>query len=334
MVDYKQEIINTRKGCLGSSDGRLLAQVATMGYVPKSARKRLAIVKGLIEPQENVVTNAMRFGDIIENTIFEQLALQSDKHYLSNPLWVSKEYGGHNFKLITHPDIVLEDEETKTLYVYEVKTTKENWKGTRDQYKGQLYIHHIIAREKIKDRTKEGWKTKLMLVTYDTNGLDLTDPNGLEFDPDRMKIGTVRFINPPFNIKKALKLIDEYLDGLVEYYDEDEVNADLLPVNVKTEFDKMITLLAEIKQREKAVEEFKQKLYDFMVEKEIKSVKNDEFTITRIDATESKSVDYKAFFDYYANVYPRKARRYAEQYAKMTKRKGYAKIAIKNKTNG
>ena len=70
-----------------------------------------------------------------------------------------------------------------------------------------------------------------------------------------------------------------------------------------------------------------------MVEKEIKSIKNDDFSITRIDPAESKTIDYKGFYTYYENVYPRKAKRYAEQFAKNTKRKGYVKITIKENNN-
>ena len=50
--DYKQEIAATRVGCLGSSDGKLLAQVDSLGKVPKSAYKRLAVVNGLIPQVE------------------------------------------------------------------------------------------------------------------------------------------------------------------------------------------------------------------------------------------------------------------------------------------
>lgn len=324
--EYKEEIINTRKGCLGSSDGKMLSQISTMGYVPKSAYKRMAIVKGLIEPKEGIITNAMRFGDIIENKIYTELVSGSDKEYESNPLWVSKIHSGRNFKLISHPDVTLKDDKDKTLYVYEIKTTKESWKSARDTYKGQLYIHYMLSKE----LAPKGYKTKLILVTYDTNGLDLDkDLDCIEFEPNRITIGAVKFVAPPFDMKKARDIIDDFLENFSDYYGDDEVDANLLPINVKNEFDKIATILNEIKVRENEVERFKQKLYEFMAEKEIKSIKSDSFSITRIDPTESKGIDYKAFFDYYENVYPRKARRYAEQYAKMTKKKGYVKINLK-----
>ena len=40
MENYKEDIRNTRLGSLGGSDGNLLAQVANIGYVPNSAKKR------------------------------------------------------------------------------------------------------------------------------------------------------------------------------------------------------------------------------------------------------------------------------------------------------
>lgn len=329
--DYKQEIINSRVGHLGSSDGRLMQQIATAGYVPKSAYERLAVVKGLIEPKNGFVTNAMRFGDIIENEIFDMLSKDKDgkNNYKSNPLWVSKTYNGKNFDLISHPDIVCEDDDT--IYVYEVKTTKENWKSTRDTYKGQLYIHYLLARE---IANVLGKKVRLFLVCYNTDGLDLTDLNNVgKFDPDRLTISGVKFVTPAFDIRKAIKIIDDFLDDFNEYYGGEDVDADLLPVTIKDEFTNAVTLLREIKKHEAKVEEFKQRLYDFMVEKEIKSIKNDDFSITRVEPTESKTIDYKGFYTYYENVYPRKAKRYAEQFTKNTKRKGYVKITIKENNN-
>ena len=176
----------------------------------------------------------------------------------------------------------------------------------------------------------KNYKIKLILVTYDTNGIDLDgDLNNIEFNPDRITFGTVKFVTPPFDIKKVSEIVDDFLDDFNEYYGEDEVDANFLPTNVKEEFDKITLMLTEIKERETQVEEFKKRLYDFMVEKEIKSVKNDSFSITRIDPVESKSVDYKSFFESYEKKYPRKARKIKSQYTKITKRKGYAKITVK-----
>ena len=114
-----------------------------------------------------------------------------------------------------------------------------------------------------------------------------------------------------------------------EYYDGDDVDADMLPVAVKSQFDDVAAMLVEIKEREAKVDEFKKRLYDFMLEKDIKSIKNDVFSITRVDPTESKTFDAKRYLDDEAKAHPRKVKKLVAKYTKTTKRKGYAVIKVK-----
>ena len=72
--DYKQDVAQSRVGCLGSSDGKMLAQICALGYVPKSAHKRLAICKGLIPQEEIPRTAAIKAGDEMEMLIYKHLA--------------------------------------------------------------------------------------------------------------------------------------------------------------------------------------------------------------------------------------------------------------------
>ena len=67
-----------------------------------------------------------------------------------------------------------------------------------------------------------------------------------------------------------------------------------------------------------------------MVEKDIKSIKNDMFAITRVDPTESKSFDGKNYMDDMAKEHPRKAKKILAKYTKTVKRKGYSVIKIKD----
>lgn len=324
--EYKNEIAATRKGSLGSSDGRILAQVAALGFVPKSAYKRMAIVKGLI-PQEDIPKNAAIIaGDEIENIIYDNLKSQ-DPRYQSNPLWVSEKYSRKNCRLISHPDYVLQDDARKVLNIYEVKTTKFDVQETRQTYKAQLYIHYLLGLEKAHKLGKD-WKVRLFLVHYDTNGLDLT--NGVEYDPQRLTIKDVRISDAFFDAGKAMDIVNDFLETFDEYYSGDEVDANLLPATVKAQFDDVAAMLVEIKEREEKVEAFKKRLYDFMVEKDIKSVKNEVFSITRVDATESKSFDAKKYVADMMKEHPRKAKKIVEQYTKTVKRSGYASIKIKS----
>lgn len=328
-MDYKQDIQNTRLGCLGSSDGKLLAQIANSGFVPNTAHQRLAVVKGLIPNKEIPQTAAVRAGDYIEQEIFKHLAKQ-DARYESNPLWVSAKYSKPNVKLISHPDIVYRDDNSRTLYVYEVKTTKFSLAETKNTYKAQLYIHNLLAKE-LATTLGPKWHVKLFLVVYDTNGLDLSQ--GCEFTTDRMTINECRFNAPLFDIERAMSIVNDFLASFDSYFEGDDIDANLLPEQVKKEFEQVTLLLREIREREDKVQEFKDKLYDFLQAKNIKSIKNEEFSVTRVDPSTSTSFDSKKFLEDFGKLHPVKVRKIKEQYAKTTQRKGFAKIVINKKSD-
>ena len=325
MEDYKNEIQKTRVGCLGSSDARILAQIASLESVPKSAYKRLAVVKGLIPHTEIPKTAAIKAGDDMEMLIYNHMKAQ-DPRYESNPLWVSKKYSKSNVKLISHPDLVLIDGGTKTINVYEVKTTKYNVDATRKTYIDQLYVHNVIGKEKAAEFGSD-WNVRVFLVHYDTDGLDLTQ--GVEFDETRLSVNRIRFSSACFDVDKAMTIVNDFLETFTEYYDGEEIDANLLPSTVKTQFDDVAAMLVEIKERETKVEEFKKRLYDFMVEKNIKSIKNEVFTISAVAPTVSKSFDAKRYVEDLTKKYPRKSKKIIAEYTKETKRKGYAVIKIK-----
>lgn len=325
MEDYKNEIQQTRKGCLGSSDGRILAQIASLGEVPKSAYKRMAVVKGLIEQEEIPRTAAIQAGDDLEMIVYEHLNA-NDPRYESNPLWESKKYSRPNVKLISHPDIVFINEETKTIDIYEVKTTKYDFNITRQTYSAQLFIHFIIGKEKALELGRD-WKVRLFLAHYNTDGLNLT--NGVEFDIQRLTVKRVQFASAFFDVDKAMNIVNDFLATFNEYYEGDEINADLLPEKVKNQMVEVANMLTEIKEREERIDAFKTKLYAFMEMHDIKSIKNDYFSIVRTDPTESKTFDHKRYIEDLKKQFPRKALKIIEQYTKTTKRKGFCTIKVK-----
>lgn len=326
--EYKNEIRETRKGSLGSSDGKMLVSIASKGSVPKSALKRLAICKGLIEQEEIPYTDAVRTGDEIELAIYEHLKA-TNPLCESNPLVVSKKYSRKNVRLLSHPDIRIKDDEKKVLTYIEVKASKYTTEQVRQIYKGQLFIHTMLATEEANSFGKD-WKVRIILAHYNTDGLDLSQ--GCEFDPNRLNVKQVRIERTYFDLGKTMDIVDAFLEDFNEYYDGDEVDADMLPQQVRTQFDEVATFLREIKEREAKVEEFKRKLYSFMVEKEIKSIKCDAFAITRVDETTTKSFDAKSFLEDLKQNHPRKADRLVAKFSKETKKKGYCLIKVnKNK---
>lgn len=327
MNEHKGEIIKTRVGYLGGSDAKLIQNIAALGYVPQSARKRLAICKGLIEAKEGVTTNAMRFGDFIESCIYENLCgVDNPCHYESNPLFVSKKFQKKNVTLMCHPDIVLVDEEHQTINVWEVKASKFNVKVTKETYRAQMFIEWTIANELARERGKK-WKTRIFLCHYDTMDVDVDDDNWT-FEPERLTIHKMQFTPNYIDISAAMTVIDSFLEDFTEFYDGDEIDSTYLPVDIKREFDIVTNTLKEIKEREKQVEEFKGKLYAFMHEKGINSIKNEQWTISRIDGGETRSFDGKRYVEFLKKEYPRKSKKIIEQFTKTVNRKGYVQIKL------
>ena len=201
---------------------------------------------------------------------------------------------------------------------------------TKDTYKAQLIIHWIIANEIAKELG--GYKVKLSLVHYSTAEMNLED--GFEFDPSRLTVKTLRNmekLSKSYRIAEAMDLIDSFLETFDVYALEDEIPYVLLPTKVKTKFDEMTALLSEIKEKEKKIEDFKKELFDFFTEKNIKSIKNEQWSITRVDPTESKQFDSKRYLEDFASKHPRAYKNAVKKFEKIVKRKGSVQIRIKNK---
>ena len=330
MNESKNEILATRVGCLGGSDAKLIQGIAIANKIPQSAMKRLAVCKGLAE-QPQFTNPAIEFGNYVESIVFESLHSQ-DERWQSNPCLVSTKYSRPNCKVIDHVDFFLQDDEKKVLVLGECKGTRSTYEQTHDEYKWQLLHHYLLGCEKAKELG--GYKVKIILSHYCTDGIDLTQP--FEFDPSRLTVKTLRNmekLSKSYHLAEAMDLIDTFLETFTEFY-EDEVDGNLLPEKVKTEFDQVTTFLAEIKERENKVEEFEKRLCDFMQEKGVKSIKNDAWAITLVNESESVSVDYKAIF---ANEIeakkPRIANKLKKQYKKVTKKKAYVMIKTKDNNN-
>lgn len=324
--DYKDEIVQSRTGNLGSSDSKMLKQIAELGFVPNSALKRLAVVKGFRE-NDTFSNPAMRFGDFIENQIFASLKAQ-DERWQSNPCFISKKYSRKNVGCLTHVDAVLQDDEKQVLSLVEVKATKTDFTQTRDEYKFQL-LHHYLLGQEFAARLGN-YKVRILLAHYCTDGVDLDEP--FEFDPQRLTVKQLRDVNRlsySYDLSKAMDIVSEFLETFDAYYEDEEIDADMLPSDVKKQFDMVTTLLSEIKTREEQVNAFKTKLYDFMVSKNMRCIKNDEWNIVRVAPCEATSFDYKTFLEDFAKEHPRKAEKIKAKYAKTTSKKGYVTIKLK-----
>lgn len=325
MQDHKEDVISTRKGCLGGSDARLIQGIAELGDVPKSAIKRMAICKGLLEPQQ-FTTSAIEMGNYIEEMVYNSLYSQ-DTRWQSNPCLVSEKYSRPNCKVIDHVDLYLQDDEKRVITIGECKATRLTYAQTYDEYKWQLFHHYLLGCEKAKKLG--GYKVKVLLCHYLTDGIDLTQP--FEFDPSRLTVKQLRGLerlSKSYRLGIAMDIIDAYLETMTDYYEE-EISGDYLPEKVKLEFDTITTFLEEIKERESKVNDFKKRLTQFMLQKGIKSIKNDSWSITLVEASESIQFDAKAFISDMQGKHPRKAQKLLKTFEKRVNRNPYVTIKIK-----
>lgn len=324
MEDYKIDVINTRKGCVGSSDAKMLAEIDRDGCVSNSMLKRLAVLKGFIEHEE-ISSPAMKYGDFIEQKIYECLSDGDDKkYYSSNPCIVSDKYSRNNVKVIDHVDFFYKNDDKKLICMYECKASKYNTTIVRQLYKAQLYHHYLIGKE-LAEKLK--YKLKIYLVHYDTSGVDLEKP--FEFDPSRMTVVNIKFKAQVFNMKKSIDILSAYLDTFTCYNAGDVIPFEYLPTRIQEQFNLIANVIREIKEKEAQVDEFKKKLYAFFEEKGIKNIKNDMFTITLFSPTESKSFDSKKYLSDLEEKHPRVYKKIVKDYTKTTKKNGYVQIKLK-----
>ena len=321
MYEYKDEILNSRVGNLGASDANIIARVAQTETIPKIYEERLAIAKGLIPPVDKFKTPAMILGDDIEMTIYSSLK-DEDERWESNKLIKSKKYSKDALSLIAHVDFFLEDDKSRTIKVVECKATKDSTIETMHNYRNQLFVEFSLAKEYAKTLAGK-WKVELWLCHYCTENYNGT------FDADNITMKRISFRSSPFDIDKGMTILNNYVSNMDAYYPDDEVDASMLPVQVKEQFDLMTNILLEIKEREMKVEEFKIKLYNFLQQNGIKSIKNDVFSVTRVDPSESISFDYKSFLADFEKKHPVKYKKMLKSFEKRTKRRGYAKVTIK-----
>lgn len=316
--DYKDEIISSRVGALGGSDGKVLAAIANNGCVQRAQVERLAIAKGLYE-RPNITNLAMQYGDFIENMIYDSL-VQVDERWESNKCFRSQKYGREGLGLLVHIDFSLFDESRdKPLLLWvECKATTTDIEQTYKDYKEQLYVEYVLGKELAEQL---GADFKLELCHYDASVM-FEDEFQLQFafDPDKISRKKVIFKKPVFDIASGMDIAAQYVSEMTEYKRE-EIDWDYLPAEVQEQMKQVNNILVSIKEKQDSIEEFKSRFYDFLCKNEIKSVKTPYFTISRVDESVSIQFDKVRFTAEHPEL--------AAKYQRAVKKKGYVLIKTK-----
>lgn len=315
--DYKQDILATRVGGLGASDAKVLARIARNGCVQQGEMERMAIAKGLYE-RPNITNLAMRYGDFIENKVFESLHMINPE-YKSNLYYESKEFSKDGLKLFCHIDFSLADEKTKMLTWTECKATTMDIKDTIEFYKEQLFTEWKLCQEMAFEL---GYCFKFRLCHYDSTYM-LDEYGEFRFEPKKINIIDVDFDDDVYDIEVGMDIASEYVANMTEYH-KDEIEWEYLPEHVQSQMMFASSIFKRKQEIEDEIEEFKERMYNLLCDNDVKSIKTPYFSINRIDPSVSQKFDTKSFQKEHPELY--------KQYLKETKKKGYAMIRLKGET--
>lgn len=307
----KEEIINSRAGGLGSSDAKLVAQAGRTGVISETLKVRIAQMLGL-EERKQFSTSGTRKGDRIEQEVFNILQSKYG-NVVSNPKYVHERYSAlFGFDILNHIDYEFETE-TSLIWV-ENKATKKDAVSTRYDYSEQLDWHYLLLQEKAE---KLGKKPVLLFSHYQTN-----DDEFEEFDASKFNYFAVCSSNQSIeDIIKGLQLIQEELVDF-KYEKKVSLEAELLPVKMQEEAQKIHALLLEIKERENTIEAFKLKICEMMEAAGVDKINNPFFDITYIAPTTMTTFDSKK----YKSDNPELN---LPAYNKISQKKSYVKLKLK-----
>lgn len=307
----EDQIKKTRRIGLGSSDAKMVYAIGKNDSVNESAKQRLAVMLGYEEPKQfsTVATNT---GHLIENEIFQTMKKQFPNS-VSNPYSEIKTgiFNKLGFKIFNHIDIELVNQDT--LLWFEIKATKDSFEKTSDTYKDQLQWHYLIGKDKAFQLGLKGFK--LFILHYQVDNYE-----SFEFTAENIN---QKLISPCKSteeiLRNGLKIISKEIKDF-KYEPKEDYSAYCLPSEVQDELLEISNFLASEKERINKLNNFKKKMYQLMVDNNIKSIKTDYFNMTAVLPSKSLSFNSKQF----EKDRPRVYKKYLTKEIKKT---GYLKIS-------
>lgn len=289
---HKNEIEVTRIGGFGGSDAKMIYKIGLKGLsaLNNTDKKRIRVAKGIDEYVPVTMNEAMQrghdFEDWYEKQPFAPLADREEK--LSCQL-------ANNFDTFFHADFSDCFDE-----VWELKCVSNPDNAVRDYYE-QLQWQHMIGAK------------KLWLVVADSSqpfGRGVKMPELIERNEQVIEI-----------LRNGIKLLDENWDNLDLNVGEDWTDEDLMPFE-KMEVLQMTTYLMQIKEAEDEAERRKQRVFEFMRDNGIKSLKSELYTITYVPESTTSTLDKKKLFSEHPEIKE-------SDYQKISPKKAFITVKLK-----
>ena len=288
---HKQEIEVTRVGGFGGSDANLFYRVGLRGLsaLNNTDKKRIRVAKGIDEYKPIAMNDAMQRGHDFEDfyEMSESTSLMVREALFSADL-------AKNFKTFFHADFA------DKLYVYELKCV-QNPDNVEKDYEAQLQWQAMVS----------GMKVCLVVCDSAKRFEDYNEPIEITRDENVISI-----------LKNGIRLIDENWETLDLEVGEEWSESDLMPFE-KSDIAVFTSYLQRIQQLEELAEESKAKVFQFMKDNNIKSLKSDSYTVTFTPESTTTSIDKKKLFTAYPKIKE-------QDYIKTSPKKAYITVKLKN----
>ena len=289
---HKQEIEATRVGGFGGSDAKMIYKIGLKGLssLNNTDKKRIRVAKGLDEYKPIIMNDAMQRGhdfvDWYEKQAFAPLNAEREVA-ISSML-------AKNFKTFAHCDFFENGE------VWELKCLS-NPENAYNYYFEQLQWYHRLRA------------TKVWLVVCDSSK-EFSD--GVLFPVEIKRDNNVIDI-----LSNGIKLLDENWDELDLEIGEEWSETDLMPFE-KQDIAAFTSYLQRIQELEKLAEESKEKVFQFMKDNNIKSLKSDSYTVTFTPDGTKSTLDKSKLFKEHPEIKE-------QDYLKTSPRKAYITVKLK-----
>ena len=288
---HKQEIEVTRVGGFGGSDANLFYRVGLRGLsaLNNTDKKRIRVAKGMDEYKSIQMNDAMQRGHDFEDfyEMSESTSLMSREVLFSAEL-------AKNFKTFFHADF------SDKYYVYELKCV-QNPDNVEKDYEAQLQWQAMVS----------GMKVCLVVCDSAKRFEDYNEPIEIVRDENVISI-----------LKNGIRLIDENWETLDLEVGEEWSENDLMPFE-KSDIAVFTSYLQRIQQLEELAEESKLKVFQFMKDNNIKSLKSDSYTVTFTPESTTTSIDKKKLFTAYPKIKE-------QDFLKTSPKKAYITVKLKN----
>ena len=292
-TNHRNEIEATRVGGFGGSDAKMFYKIGLKGLssLNNTDKKRIRVAKGIDEYKPITVNDAMQRGHDFEDWYEKQsfAPLDAEREVAISSMLAK------NFKTFAHADFFSNGE------VWELKCLS-NPENAYNDYFEQLQWYFMLGAVNV-------W-----LAVSDSNYSFI---EGTTFPVEIKRDGRIIDI-----LLHGIRLLDQNWDTLDLEVGEEWSESDLLPFE-KEDITVFASYLQRIQQLEELAEESKLKVFNFMRDNGIKSLKSDYYTVTFIPESTTATLDKKKLFTAHPEIKE-------QDYLKVSPKKAYITVKLKN----